>query len=75
MRDIEIVARAKAFSNEGVREHKFLVSEDAVSVWDPIAGHYTTCNSLTQSAQKRIRKLASEKSEAGRALGPEWIGA
>lgn len=61
MKDIEITARAKAFSSEGVREHKFMVSDDAVRVWDSIAGHYTRCNSLSQSAEKRIRKLAEQQ--------------
>ena len=58
MKDIEIKARARAFSGEGVREHKFMISDDAVRVWDPVAGHYTRCNSLSPSAEKRIRKLA-----------------
>lgn len=56
--DTEITARAKAFSGEGVREHNFLISDDAVLVWDSVAGHYTRCHSLSQSAEKRIRKLA-----------------
>ena len=46
-----------------------MISDDAVRVWDPVAGHYTRCNSMSQSAEKRIRKLAAEESEAGRALG------
>jgi hypothetical protein len=25
-------------------------------VWDSVAGHYTTCHSLSERAQKRIRK-------------------
>lgn len=61
--NIEIKARAKAFSGEGVRKHRFMVSDDAVRVWDPVAGHYTRCNSLSQSAEKRIRKLASANRE------------
>lgn len=58
---IEITARAKAFSSEGVREHKFSVSGDGtVRVWDSVAGHYTTCHSMSPSTQARIRKLARE---------------
>lgn len=56
----EIIARAKAFSREGVREHRMLVSADGtVRVWDSVAGHYTTCHSLSKSATARIRKLAA----------------
>jgi len=53
-----VVARAKAFSTEGIREHKFLVGQDSVRVWDSVAGYYTTCHSLTAAAVRRIRRLA-----------------
>jgi hypothetical protein len=56
----EITARAKAFSGQGVREHRFLVSEDgAVRVWDSVAGYFTACHSLSASAQARIRKMVA----------------
>lgn len=55
----EITARAKAFSSEGIKTHKFAVDTDGtVRVWDSVAGHYTTCHSLSKSAEARIRKLA-----------------
>jgi len=58
---IEITARAKAFSGEGVRQHSFRVESDgSVLVWDMWAGHYTHCHSLSESAKKRIAKLAKE---------------
>ena len=58
---IEIGARAKAFSHEGVKTHRFAVDADGtVRVWDDIAGHFTLCHSLSQSAERRIRKLAEE---------------
>ena len=58
---IEIEARAKAFSGEGVKSHRFAVDADgSVRVWDAVAGHYTNCNSLSDSAKARIRKLAKE---------------
>ena len=59
---IEITARAKAFSSEGVREHKFYVdlSDGSVRVWDSVAGHYTNSNGLSESAKKRIVKLAKQ---------------
>lgn len=56
--EIEITARAKAFSGEGVKEHKFLVLGNEVKVWDPVAGHYTNCNALSAATKARIAKLA-----------------
>ena len=59
---VEVKARAKAFSGEGVREHKFAVYADGtVRVWDSVAGHYTTVHSLSPSAQARIRTLAGQE--------------
>lgn len=54
-----ITVRAKAFSGEGVRQHKVMVDGAAIRVWDAVAGHYTTCHSLSAAAQRRIRKLAT----------------
>ncbi len=55
----EVTVRAKAFNGQGVREHKCLIDADGtVSVWDDVAGHYTTCHSLGDSAIRRIRALA-----------------
>lgn len=31
------------------------LSDGTVSVWDDVAGHYTTCHSLTESQQRRLR--------------------
>jgi hypothetical protein len=59
---IEVTARAKAFSGQGVRKHRFLVRNRDVRVWDPIAEHYTTCNALTASAKQRIARLAELES-------------
>ena len=53
--------RAKAFTGEGVRSHKCMVDTDGtVRVWDSVAGHYTTCHSLSVAAQRRIRRLAAK---------------
>lgn len=53
-------ARARAFSSQGVQEHKFGVYADGtVRVWDDVAGHYTVCHSLGESAIRRLRKLAA----------------
>jgi len=61
-----LTIRAKAFSGEGVREHRVCVEADTVDgnnvtrgkvlVWDDVAGHYTSCHSLSESAIKRIRR-------------------
>jgi hypothetical protein len=56
--EIEITARAKAFSGQGVRAHEFLVTDNEVKVWDSVAGHYTSFNALTCAAKARIVKLA-----------------
>ena len=55
---IIVSARARAFSGEGIKTHKFLVSSDTVRVWDSVAGHYTCVHALSRSACARIRKLA-----------------
>lgn len=57
---IEIKARAKAFTGQGVRDHRFYVdlNDGEVLVWDSVAGHYTRCNCLGDAARRRIFKLA-----------------
>lgn len=59
--DVRFIARCKAFSGEGVREHKIMVTADCqVRVWDDVAGHYTICNSLSDGAQKRLVREAQK---------------
>lgn len=31
-----------------------------IRVWDSVAGYFTTCHSLSESAKKRIRNIAME---------------
>lgn len=57
MKTIEI--KAKAFSGEKSKTNKFQVDGDVVRVWDSVAGHYTTCHSLSKTAIQRIRKAAA----------------
>ena len=58
---VELTARAKAFSREGIQDNRFLVETDnTVRVWDAVAGYYTTFHSLSDSAMRRIRRLAAE---------------
>jgi hypothetical protein len=59
--DVELTIRCKAFSGEGVRLNRVLVEpgrDGAVLVWDSVAGHYTTCHSLSAKTQDRIRSQA-----------------
>lgn len=61
----EFTVRARAFSSEGVREHRVQVdSRGVIRVWDSVAGHYTSCHSLSQRVQRRIRKLAQSVAQA-----------
>lgn len=57
---IEITARAKAFTNEGVRSHRWYVDVDegTVRVWDNVAGHYVRSRTLGKAAEQRILAIA-----------------
>ena len=57
LKDIEVKARCKAFSNQSIKNHRILISADkSVRIWDSFADHYTTCHSLSRPAQLRIIK-------------------
>lgn len=73
---IEIRARAKAFSNEEVREHSFMVNLDNGDVrpWDEIAGFFTTVHSLTHKAIRRIRHLAEEQAKFAEVTRDDYKG-
>jgi len=64
--DKVIVMRCKAFSGEGVREHKVMVSGNEVRVWDSIAGHYTSCHSLGRAAVARAIRAATMTSTSSK---------
>ena len=52
---IEVRARCKAFSNEGVKNHRILISADkSVLVWEPVAGYFSNCNILSRPTKSRI---------------------
>jgi hypothetical protein len=54
-----IEARAKAFSGQNVKTHRFQIDANkTVRVWDSVAGHYTNCHCLSRAAKRRIVKLA-----------------
>jgi hypothetical protein len=57
-----VTIRARAFSGGKVEAVRCRVESDGtVRVWDSVAGHYTTCHSLSAAAQRRARKLAAEE--------------
>lgn len=57
--DRVVTIRARAFSGDRIRDHRCTVDADGtVRVWDEVAGHYTTCHSLTRGALARARKAA-----------------
>ena len=60
---VEMVVRCRPWSREGVQRARVLVHTDgSVTVFDSIAGHFTGCHSLGESAVRRIRRLANIES-------------
>lgn len=59
MKPTTITTRARAFAGRPIEEVRCRIDSDGdVLVWDSIAKHYTRCHSLSESAQRRIRRLA-----------------
>jgi len=59
--DANITVRARFFSGQPIETRKVIVEDDGtIRVWDELAGYYTTCHSLTRSAERRIRKMAAD---------------
>lgn len=52
----EITIRAKAFSHYGVETVRVSVDGNTFKVYDSVAGHFTTCHSLSESAKRRVKK-------------------
>jgi hypothetical protein len=57
-KQIKLTIRAAAFSGEGVRLHSVIVEGDSVRVYDSVAGYYTNCHRLSDSARARAIKKA-----------------
>lgn len=56
--EITMPRSIQAYS-DGSRCRRFYVAPDGrVLAWDSVAGHYTTCHSLTGNAERRIRIAA-----------------
>lgn len=51
------VVRCRPWTHEGVCTVRVYLDDDGtVHVWDPIAGHYTTCHRLSERTCARIRR-------------------
>lgn len=58
--ETKLTVRANAFGK--IETIRCLVDADGtIRVWDSVAGHYTTCHSLSESAIRRIQKMAAAK--------------
>lgn len=55
-----ITVRAKAFAGRMETVRCIVDANGTVRVYDSVAGHYTTCHSLSDSAIRRIRKIAAQ---------------
>ena len=63
---VEMVARVKVFGQIGNHRLRVDVPQEMVGVWDSIAGHYTTCHSISARVQRRIIQAARQQQEAAR---------
>lgn len=43
------------------RTEAYADSDGTVRVYDPIAGHFTVCHSLTPNQERRVRRLTQPK--------------
>lgn len=59
-KETKITCRAKAFAGRLENIRCIVDATGTIRVWDSVAGHYTTCHGLSDSAQRRIRKLAEK---------------
>lgn len=59
------VARSRFFTGHGIESLAVAVDFDGtLRVWDSVAGHFTSCHSLSTATAKRIIALISSKTEA-----------
>lgn len=56
-----VTVKCKAFSGGRIAAHRCIVDADGtVRVYDDAAGYYTTCHSMSERTQARVRKLAAK---------------
>jgi hypothetical protein len=53
-----LTVNVAAFSRPARNRRVTVDAAGTVRVWDPVAGHYTTCHDLSPRQQARIRGLA-----------------
>ena len=63
MQTVTLSVRCLAFTGEGVRLNRIEadLADHTVSVWDSVAGHYTTHHALSARSVARILRLASRR--------------
>jgi len=55
LKSVEVKARCIAFPKDGLKEYRLQIGADkTVRVWDAVAGHFTTCHSLSPKTQRGI---------------------
>lgn len=53
--------RCKAFTGDRVQLNRFLVKpDDEILVYDDVAGHFTSCYTLTKAQRSRVIGLANK---------------
>ena len=52
---------ASKLNGSKIAEHRFLVEDDRVYIWDEVSETFTTCHSLSDKVQARIRKMAANQ--------------
>jgi len=59
--------RARAFTNYPVEEVRVMVESDGrCLVWDDVAGYYTRCHILSESAKRRARRATGHARQSQR---------
>ena len=56
---VEITVRCKPFSGQPAKEHRVMVDDVNVRVYDSVAGYFTLCHSLSAASVKRIIRRAA----------------
>lgn len=57
-----VTIRCKAFTNGRIEDQRCMVESDGtVRVYDSVAGHYTTCHTMSESAIRRARTAARKQ--------------
>jgi hypothetical protein len=60
-----VTLRCRAFTGGTIARRPLLVDADGtVSVYDTVAGHWTTCHALSPTTCRRARRIAAEMRDA-----------